>query len=118
MQIYYLQRFWFWNVYNGSSTPQHHLYTINFDSPITVKGQIFLNILSPGASFDSQTVGLAAACVKMYTYLDDNGQEQTMDYTGQDPFGSISAAQVTSVTWELIVTLAWAGAHGMFYYID
>lgn len=118
MQIYYLQRFWFYNVYNNSSTQQTHQYTVMFDSPVTVKGQIFLNVISQGVSFDRQTVGLAVACVKKYTYIDNDGTEQAVDYTGQAPFGSVSATNITSVTWELIVTLAWAGAHGMIYYLE
>jgi len=83
---------------------------LTFDPPVTVKGQIFLNILSPGISFDQNDVGLAAACVKMYTYIDSNGNEQTVDYTGRDPFGSIYVTNITSVTWKLIVTLAWVGS--------
>jgi len=118
MQVYYLQRFWFFNVYNNTAQVQTSRYTMVFDPPATVKGQIFLNILSPGISFDQNAVGIAVACVKKYTYLDGNGQEQTVDYTGQDPFGSIYVTNITSVTWELAVTLAWAGAHGMIYYIE
>ncbi len=118
MQVYYLQRFWFGNVYNNTDTQQKHTFTIAIDPPATVKGQIFLNILSQGVDFNQGVVGLAAACVKLYTYLDANGQEQTVDYTGQDPFGSIYVTNITSVTWELIVTQAWAGAQGMIYYIE
>lgn len=91
---------------------------MSFDPPATVKGQVFLNIVSQGVSFDQKTVGLAMACVKKYSYLDDHQNEQTVDYTGQDPFGSINVTNITSVTWELVVTLAWAGAHGMIYYIE
>jgi len=118
VQIYYLQRFWFYNVYNSGTTQQNHQYTMTFDPPVTVKGQIFLNLLSPGVSFDSNTVGVAVACVKKYTYIDNNGHEQTVDYTGQDPSGSIYVTNITSLTWELVVTLAWAGAQGMIYYIQ
>ena len=118
MQIHYLQRFWFYNVYNSSTTQQNHQYTITFDTPVTVKGQIFLNIISQGVSFDQSSVGVAVACVKSYTYINNAGKEQTVDYTGQDPFGSVNVTNITSVTWELIVTLAWAGAHGMIYYIE
>src|SRR5215471_21391250 len=98
MQVYYLQRFWFFNVYNNTAQVQTSRYTMVFDPPATVKGQIFLNILSPGISFDQNAVGIAVACVKKYTYLDGNGQEQTVDYTGQDPFGSIYVTNITSVT--------------------
>jgi hypothetical protein len=118
MQVYYLQRFWFYNVYNSGTTPQTHHYTMTFDPPVTVKGQIFLNILSQGVSFDQKVVGLAAAGVKSYTYVDNNGQEQTVDFAGQDPSGSIFVTNITSVTWFLTVTLAWAGAQGMIYYIE
>ena len=38
----------------------------------------------------------------MYTYIDSNGNEQTVDYMGRDPFGSIYVTNITSVTWELI----------------
>ncbi|MFZ1133719.1 MAG: hypothetical protein WAN69_02155 [Candidatus Korobacteraceae bacterium] len=118
MEIYDLQRFWFSNVYNGSISPHTHRYTITFDPPVTVKGQIFLNVLSPAVDLDKNVVGLAAACVKKYTYLNSGaGIEETVDYTGQEPFGSINVTNITSVTWELIVTLAWAGAHGTIYYI-
>ena len=118
MQVYYLQRFWFYNVYNNTTQLQASKYTMMFDPPVTVKGQIFLNIVSQGVSFDQSTVGIALACVKMYTYLDGNGHEQTVDYTGQDPVGSIYVTNITSVTWELVTKLAWAGAHGMIYYIN
>jgi hypothetical protein len=117
MQIYYLQRFWFFNVYNDSALPLTHKYTIHFDTPVTVKGQIFLNIISEGVSFDQNVVGAVAAGVKAYTFIDGNGQEQTVDFAGQDPFGSIYVKNITSVTWFLTVVKAWAGAHGMIYYI-
>lgn len=117
MQIYYLQRFWFWNIYNADPSPVTHHLAVHFDSPVTVKGQIFLNILSEGVSFDQNVVGLAAAGVKAYTFIDGNGQEQTVDFMGQDPFGSIYVKNITSVTWFLTVVKAWAGAHGMIYYI-
>jgi hypothetical protein len=90
MEIYDLQRFWFANVYNGSISPHTHHYTITFDPPVTVKGQIFLNVLSPAVDLDKNVVGLAVACVKRYTYLNSSaGIEETVDYTGQEPFGSI-----------------------------
>lgn len=118
MQVYYLQRFWFGNFYSNLNFPQTHYFTIAFDSPVTVKGQIFLNLLSQGFDLGANVVGLAVACVKSYSYLDDHGVQQVVDFTGQDPFGSIFVSNITSVTWELIVTKAWAGAHGMIYYIQ
>lgn len=57
MQVYYLQRFWFFNVYNNTAQQQTNRYTMVFDPPATVKGQIFLNILSPGVSLDQNAVG-------------------------------------------------------------
>ena len=116
MQIYYLQKFWFGDVYNGSDTVQRNYLTIMFGRNINIKAQIFLNVLSPGVDLNAGVVGLAAASVKEYAYLDNNGHEQVVDFTGQAPVGGITVTNVVSVTWELIVQRAWAGAIGMVYY--
>jgi len=116
MQIYYLQRFWFGDIVNNSDNVQRNLFTMTFEPNVNIKAQIFLNVFSPGMDINTGVVGLAAACVKEYVYLDSNGQEQTVDYTGQAPVGGITATNVVSVTWELMITRAWASAIGMVYY--
>jgi hypothetical protein len=116
MQIYYLQRFWFGDIYNDSDTVQTNKFTMTFGPNVNIKGQIFLSVFSPGLDINAGVVGLAAACVKEYVYLDSSGHGQVVDFTGQAPVGGITVTNVVSVTWELLVQKAWAGAIGMVYY--
>jgi hypothetical protein len=56
--------------------------------------------------------------VRGYVYVDSNGQEQTVDFTRKDPVGGITVTNIVNVTLELIVTLTFAGAIGMFYWFE
>lgn len=116
MQISDLDLFWLWNVYNDTFTPQPHHYTLFFEPPVTIMGQISLNIVSLGGDVGLKVGGVAAATLFEYTYIDSAGVEKDVSLLGKEPIGDLFEKNVTSVTWSLIVTKAWAGAHGTIFY--
>jgi hypothetical protein len=115
MPVQNVLRFWFYPVYNNTSVVQTHHYTYTFNPAPIVRAVIYLNVFSGGIDFDNKVVGLAAAGVKAYTYLDGEGNTQTVDLTGEDVRGGLTVERLTSVTWFLSVQKAWAAAHGVVY---
>jgi hypothetical protein len=117
MAVTNVLRFWLYPVYNDTNAVQKHYFTYQFNPAPVVKAVIYLNAYSGGIDFDAGVVGLAAAGVKAYTFLDAQGKTQTVDLTGQDIRGGLTVERLTSVTWFLIVQKAWAAAHGVVYFL-
>jgi hypothetical protein len=111
-------RFWLVPVFNNTNALQRYYYTYTFAPAPMVKADIYLNAFSGGVDFDQHVLGVAAAVVKSYTYLDDSGNSQVVDLTGQDIQGGVTVPRLTGVTWELAVQKAWAAAHGTVYRMD
>jgi hypothetical protein len=112
--IHAIEIFRMWPVANDTTVQQSHYYTITFDPPVTLIGQIFLNAVSLGGDVRVRLGGAAAAAVLAYTYIRD-GQVWEVRFWGEDPVGHMFERNVTSVTWVVIVRQAWASAHGTLY---
>lgn len=117
MNVHWLRPFWFGGVYYTDSSEHHDYLTIRFKNRPNVDAQVWLDIVSPGATFQGGAVtmlGTAAAGFKSYAWVDDQGeiQSQTFDHW----VSSVRVERIVDLTVVFNVRLAWASADGMIYY--
>lgn len=117
MNITYLREFWFGDrVYNDTSNHPHY-HTVRFADRPNIDAQIWLTIVSPGATFSGGAVtaiGSAAAAVKSYAFVNPQGQIETRDAGAWDAHAFVEKA--VDITFAFHVRLAWAKAEGQIYY--
>ena len=113
MNIYFLQEFWFGEHYYTDTDVHKDYFTIQLPK-VNIDAQIWLTILGPGINFDAGVVGMAAAGVKSYRYVDANGTTQYQEFTEWQ--GHVWVDNCVELTFALAVQLAWAKAEGMIYW--
>jgi hypothetical protein len=113
MDIYYIQKFWYGEHYYTDTTVHKDYFTIQLPK-VNVDAQIWLTILGPGINFDEGVVGLAAAGVKSYRYVDSNGVTQYQELSNWESHLRIS--NCVEITFSFAVQLAWAKAEGIIYW--
>lgn len=113
MNIYYLQKFWFYEQYYNDTSVHTHYLTVELPK-VNIDAQIWLTILGPGVSFDKGKAGLAAAGIKSYRYIDGGGIPQYHEFNTWE--GHVRVEQCTEITFSFKVSLAWAKAEGIIYW--
>ncbi len=117
MEIVHLRRVWFGaRVYNDTET-HRHFHTVRFANRPNIDAQIWLSIFSPGATYANGAVtalGLAAAGIQSYSFINDNGGIETKDLS--EWISNVSIKRVVDLTFGFHIRLAWAKAEGMIYY--
>ncbi|MBX7435469.1 hypothetical protein JDV09_25735 [Mycobacterium sp. Y57] len=117
MNITYLREFWFGEKFYNDTASHPHYYTVRFADRPNIDAQIWLTILSPGATFSGGAVtaiGSAAAGVKSYASVNAQGQIETHESTNWDAHARVE--KVVDITFAFHVRLAWAKAEGQIYY--
>lgn len=115
MNIYYIQKFWFGEKYYTDASLHKHFLTVQLPD-VNIDAQIWLTILGPGINFDQGVVGLAAAGVKSYRYIDKNGTQQFQEFDHWE--SHLRVERCVEVTFAFHVQLAWAKAEGIIYWHD
>jgi hypothetical protein len=115
MNIYWLQEFWFFQKYYTDTSLHKHYFTIEFPK-VDIDAQIWLTIFSPGVNFDQGVTGIAAAGVKSYRFVDQNGVTQYKEPPNWD--AHVRVQRCTEITFAFHVRLAWAKAEGIIYWHD
>lgn len=115
MNIYYLQKFWFSEKYYTDTSVHKHYFTIDLPE-VDIDAQIWLTIFSPGLKSDPGVLGLAAAGVKSYRFLDKNGVTNHQELTNWE--SHLRVERCMQVTFAFHVRLAWAKAEGIIYWHD
>ena len=115
MNIYWLQPFWFNEVYHNDLTDHKHYLSIDLDQ-VNIYATIGLTIFSPGFDLDNKVAGLAACGVKSYVYIDKEGKKQKKTF---DHWQShLYVENCTNILFAFAVRKAWAKAEGMIYYYN
>lgn len=115
MNIYYLQEFWFFEQYYTDTSLHKHYFTVELPK-VNIDAQIWLTIFSPGVNFDKGVVGLAAAGVKSYRFVDKQGAKQYQEFSNWE--AHLWVEQCIEITFAFHVRLAWAKAEGIIYWHD
>jgi hypothetical protein len=113
VNIQYIQKVWFGDVYYGDTDLHRHYHTVELPQ-VDVDAQIWLTILSPGANLDQGVTGLAAAGIKSYSYVDAVGRPLYVEPDGWQ--SHLRVEQCTGITFAFHVQLAWAKAEGIIYW--
>jgi hypothetical protein len=117
VNINFLRPFWFGEKVYSDTTNHPHYHTIRFANRPNIDAHIWLTILSPGATYSGGAVtaiGHAAAGIKSFTFVDDNGQIQSQTLNQWE--AHVRITRVVDLTVTLHVRLAWAKAEGTILY--
>jgi hypothetical protein len=117
VNITYLREFWFGDRVYSDTANHPHYQTVRFADRPNIDAQIWLTIMSPGATFSGGAVtaiGSAAAAVKSYAFVNAQGQIETRDAANWDAHAFVE--RVVDITFAFHVRLAWAKAEGQIYY--
>lgn len=117
MNITFLREFWFGDRVYSDTANHPHYHTVRFTDRPNIDAQIWLTIVSPGATFSGGAVtaiGSAAAAVKSYAFVNAQGQIETRDAANWDAHAFVE--RVVDITFAFHVRLAWAKAEGQIYY--
>ncbi|WP_405178696.1 hypothetical protein OG225_32435 [Nocardia sp. NBC_01377] len=117
MKITQLRKFWFPDVQYNDTAEHPHYFTMRFAHRPNIDAQIWLTIFASGAKFSGGAVtalGVAAAGVKSYTFVNDRGQIETRTLDNWESHARVQRA--VDITFAFKVRLAWAKAEGMVYY--
>lgn len=115
MNIYYLQKFWFGQVYYTDTIVHSHYYTIELPK-VNIDAQIWLTIFGPGVNLDERITGFAASGIKSYRFIDGDGISRYREFTTWE--SHVRIEQCTEITFSFKVALAWAKAEGIIYWHD
>ena len=115
MNIYWLQEFWFSEKYHTDASLHKHYFTIQLPE-VNIDTQIWLTIFSTGLNYDQGVLGLAAAGIKSYRFVDQNGVKQYKELTNWE--AHLWVDRCIEITYAFHVRLAWAKAEGMIYWHD
>ena len=113
MYIYHLQEFWFGAKYFSDLEDHHDFITVDLPL-VNIDAQIWLTIVSQGFNIEERVVGLAAAGVKSYRFIDAAGFPQYREL--REWQSNVRVERCTEITFRFTVRLAWAKAEGMIYY--
>jgi len=113
MNINWLQEFWFGERYYTDTADHKEYFTVELPD-VNIDAQIWLTIFAPGLKLDEGVLGVAAAGVKSYRFIDTDG---IVRYRELDEWqGHIWVDRCVEVTFAFAVRLAWAKAEGMIYW--
>lgn len=113
MNIYYLQKFWFTEVYYTDTDVHSHYYTVELPK-INIDAQIWLTIFGPGVNLEERKAGIAAAGIKSYSFIDREGIAKYHEFNTWE--SHVRVEQCTQITFSFKVMLAWAKAEGIIYW--
>jgi hypothetical protein len=117
VNIYWLRQFWFNQRYFSDTALHKDYLTITFANRPNIDAQIWLTILSPGATFSGgavTAVGTAAAGIKSYRFINASGVSEFKELSDWEAHVRIEKCVELTVAFH--VRLAWAKAEGMIYY--
>jgi hypothetical protein len=110
MNIYWLRPFWFGQRTFTDTSIHKDYFTITFENRPNIDAQVWLTVLSSGATFSGGAVtalGLAAAAFKSYRFINARGESEFKEL---DRGRRTSASKIVELTVAFL--LAWAKAEG------
>ena len=114
MNLYWLRSFWFGTYYYSDNSLHKHYFTVTFANRPNVDAHIWLTIFSPGIDIANQVTGTAAAGVKSYRYIDDDGNEATQSF--DDWVSHARVRKCLEITFSFHIQRAWSRAEGQIIY--
>jgi hypothetical protein len=114
MNIYWLRPFWFNEVFYNDTSVHSHYHTITFANKPNIDAQIWLTIFSSGLKLSEGVLGIAAAGIKSYRFINDKGGTELKEFDSWQ--SHVRVKKCVELTVSFKVRLAWAKAEGMIYY--
>lgn len=115
MNIYYIQKFWFGEQFYTDTDTHKNYFTVDLPK-VNIDAQIWLTIFSTGLNLDAGVLWLAAAGVKSYRFVDQDGITRYRELSNWE--SHLRVEQCVEVTFAFHVRLAWAKAEGIIYWHD